>query len=212
MRYIYLIKDPISNKVVYVGETAKIKERFNTHKYGHKVSDSKEKIEWINNLKKLGLSPKFEIVKIVETKEQALIEENNLIMDYINKGFKLFNINNRTTIKQYDLNGNLIGEFTNTKDAINKTGIRPRLNRASSGNYQWSYSDFKPDLIVKKELGKKIKCKKVLQIDKIGNIVAEFEGVRIASKITGIDHRSISQVASGSLIRKTAGGFKWKYK
>jgi predicted GIY-YIG superfamily endonuclease len=212
MRYIYLIKDPTNDLVVYVGETSNVKQRFISHRCGNSTNFSKEKMEWTNNLKKLGLLPKFEIVKIVETKEQALIEENNLIMDYINKGFKLFNIKNRTTIKQYDLYGNLIGEFTNTKDAINKTGIRPRLNRASSGNYQWSYSDFKPDLIVKKELGKKIKCKKVLQIDKSGNIVAEFEGVRIASKITGIDHRSISQVASGSLIRKTAGGFKWKYK
>lgn len=32
-----------------------------------------------------------------------------------------------------------------------------------------------------------------------------------ACKITGIDHRSISQVAAGSKTRKTAGGFIWKY-
>lgn len=212
MRYIYLIKDPTNDLVVYVGETSNVKERFISHKCGNASNFSKEKMEWTNNLKKLGLSPKFEIVKIVDTKEQALIEENNLIMDYINKGFKLFNIKNRTTIKQYDLEGNLVGEYTNTTEVIKKTGLRPRMDRATSGNYQWSYSDFKPELIVKKELGKKVRCKKVLQIDKNENIVAEFEGVRIASKITGIDHRSISQVASGSLIRKTAGGFKWKYK
>lgn len=212
MRYIYLIKDPTNDLVVYVGETSNVKKRFIAHKYGHIYSDCKEKVEWTNNLKKLGLSPKFEIVKIVDTKEQALIEENNLIIDYINKGFKLFNINNKTTIKQYDLEGNLVGEYTNSTEVTKKTGLRPRMDRATSGNYQWSYSDFNPELIIKKELGKKIKCKKVLQIDKSGNIVAEFEGVRIASKLTGIDHRSISQVASGSLIRKTAGGFKWKYK
>lgn len=212
MRYIYLLKDPTNDLVVYVGETSNLKKRFIAHKYGHCYSDCKEKLEWTNNLKKLGLFPKFEIVKVVDTKEQALIEENNLIMDYINKGFKLFNINNTTTIKQYDLEGNLIGEFTNIKDAIKKTGIRPRIGRATSGNYHWSYSNFNAELIINKELGKKTKCKNVLQIDKSGNIVAEFEGVRIASKLTGIDHRSISQVASGSLIRKTAGGFKWKYK
>ena len=41
---------------------------------------------------------------------------------------------------------------------------------------------------------------------------AEHEGVRLACAATGIDHRSISQVAAGSLIRKTAGGYLWKYK
>jgi hypothetical protein len=54
--------------------------------------------------------------------------------------------------------------------------------------------------------------KLVLQIDKNGNIVNQFNGVREACRITGIDHRSISQVASGSLVRKSAGGYKWSYK
>lgn len=47
---------------------------------------------------------------------------------------------------------------------------------------------------------------------KNGDVLAEFEGVRRACEITGIDHRSISQVAAGSAVRKTAGGFLWKYK
>jgi hypothetical protein len=51
-----------------------------------------------------------------------------------------------------------------------------------------------------------------LQINKKGEIIAEHNGVRLACVTTGIDHRSISQVAAGSKIRKTAGGFFWKYK
>jgi predicted GIY-YIG superfamily endonuclease len=54
--------------------------------------------------------------------------------------------------------------------------------------------------------------KTVQQLDKSGNVIAEFDGVREAGRITGIDHRSISQVAAGSTIRKSAGGFIWKYK
>ena len=53
--------------------------------------------------------------------------------------------------------------------------------------------------------------KKVQQIDKLGNVVNEFYGVREACRETKIDHRSIAQVAGGSKIRKTAGGYKWKY-
>lgn len=54
--------------------------------------------------------------------------------------------------------------------------------------------------------------KEVYQIDLNNNIIDLFEGVRDASRKTGIDHRSIAQVAAGSIIRKTAGGYKWKYK
>ena len=53
--------------------------------------------------------------------------------------------------------------------------------------------------------------KKVYQYNKKNELIAEFEGVREACRITGIDHRSIAQVASGSKIRKSAGGFIWKY-
>lgn len=53
--------------------------------------------------------------------------------------------------------------------------------------------------------------KRVAQLDKDGNVVEWFKGVRDACRKTGIDHRSIAKVASGSTKRKTAGGFNWKY-
>lgn len=53
--------------------------------------------------------------------------------------------------------------------------------------------------------------KKVRQIDLKGNLVAEFEGVREASRITGISHHTIQKVAKGKEKRKTAGGYVWKY-
>lgn len=53
--------------------------------------------------------------------------------------------------------------------------------------------------------------KKVSQFDKKGNFINDFDGVREACRITGVDHRSIAQVAGGSKIRKSAGGFIWKY-
>lgn len=54
--------------------------------------------------------------------------------------------------------------------------------------------------------------KEVFQYDKQFNLVASYRGVREASRITGIDHRSIAQVANGSYIhRKTAGKYYWRY-
>jgi predicted GIY-YIG superfamily endonuclease len=53
--------------------------------------------------------------------------------------------------------------------------------------------------------------KKVIQKTKDGIVVNTFDGVREAFRLTGVDHRSIAQVAGGSKIRKTAGGFLWEY-
>lgn len=211
MRYIYLLKDPISKEVVYVGETSKPKQRYNQHVWGI-VGDSEEKKSWVKNLKAIGLKPLFEIIDTADSKRAAILKENDNIVALLKKGIKLFNTNNSRTLKQYDLFGKLIREYADRKLALEISGIIPRPERHTSGGYQWSYGDFSPGLFLQKEASKKVLCKPVLQIDKSGNIIKEFEGVRIAHKETGIDHRSISQVAAGSQIRKTAGGFIWKYK
>ena len=53
--------------------------------------------------------------------------------------------------------------------------------------------------------------KKVAQYDIEGNLIAVYEGVREAGRVTGISHKSISKVARGVKYRKTAGGYVWKY-
>ena len=212
MRYIYLLKDPTTNEIVYVGETSKIKQRYEQHKWGLK-GDSEEKKNWLSSLKAKGLVPIMEIVATVNNKEEAIIEENKLIVKYLKNGIKLFNIRNTETIKQFDFNGNLINEFSNKQIAKRITGIRVNLDRYSSGGYCWTKDEhFDKEKFIKKDEYKTKRCKKVLQIDLNGNLIAEFIGVRIAGKETGIDHRSISAVAAGSKIRKTAGGYQWKYK
>lgn len=212
MRYIYLLKDPTTNEIVYVGETSKIKQRYEQHKWGLK-GDSEEKKKWLSSLKEKGLVPVMEIITSVNTKHEALIEENKQIVKLLKNGIKLFNIRNTETIKQFDIDGNLINEFSNMKVAKMITGIRVHLERYSSGGYYWTTDEnFDKDRFLKKDEYKTKKCKKVLQIDLNGNLIAEFIGVRIAGKETGIDHRSISAVAAGSKIRKTAGGYQWKYK
>jgi hypothetical protein len=86
------------------------------------------------------------------------------------------------------------------------------FNRNNGGN--------KPPLQIanrtKEQKQNAVKCsplkKAVIQYTKDMEFVNEFIGVREAYRKTKIDHRSIAAVASGSSIRKTAGGFKWKYK
>ncbi len=55
--------------------------------------------------------------------------------------------------------------------------------------------------------------KSVIQKTKDGIFVNEFLGVREACRLTGIDHRSIAEIANGSNPKRhSAGGFKWEYK
>jgi hypothetical protein len=212
MRYIYLLKDPRTNEVVYVGETSNIKSRYEHHKCGL-VQDSQEKKDWLSSLKENNLVPIMEIITSVNNKNEALIEENKQIVKFLKSGVKLFNIRNTKTIKQFDSEGNLINEFSNMQVAKLITGIRGRLDRYSSGGYYWTTENhFDKERFLKKNSNKTNRCKKVLQIDSEGKIIAEYMGVRIAGKETGIDYRSISAVAAGSKIRKTAGGYQWKYK
>lgn len=60
------------------------------------------------------------------------------------------------------------------------------------------------------------KTRHIIQIDLEGNFIAEYANGEIASRLTGICHRNILQVASKEeykpgKTRKQAGGFYWKY-
>lgn len=50
----------------------------------------------------------------------------------------------------------------------------------------------------------------VIQYNKDGSEIASFDSYSQASQETGIPHANIWKVANG--LRKSAGGFKWKYK
>ena len=61
--------------------------------------------------------------------------------------------------------------------------------------------------------------KKILQCDLGGNLICEFNNAKDAERNTGVCSRNILQVAAKTpfnkkknLVRKTAGGFKWKFK
>jgi hypothetical protein len=211
MRYIYILKDPISKEVKYIGETSKPDQRYRQHCWGL-TGDCDEKKLWLVGLKAMELRPLFEIIDFAEDKRAALIKENSAIVNYIKSGVLLFNVKNKTTLKQYNQFGQLIGEFSDGKRAFEITGIRARIDRCTTHGFQWTYGAFNPALFEQKESAKKVLCKPVLQLKETGEVVAEYEGVRIAYAKTGIDHRSISAVAGGSPKRKTAGGFVWKYK
>ena len=126
MRYIYLLKNPEDNKIVYVGETVNIKHRFIKHKCGS-IYDSEDKKEWLKYLKSKDLNPIIEIIDFADNKQDALIKENFYISKYLKEGYKLFNINinNYTSnINNYFINiNNYISNINNYICFVNNYSI-----------------------------------------------------------------------------------------
>jgi predicted GIY-YIG superfamily endonuclease len=87
----------------------------------------------------------------------------------------------------------------------------PITNKNDGGNNPPIQNKKRTDAQKRKSFDCSVLRKKVKQFDKKGNFIAEYEGVREAYRITKIDHRSIAQVAGGSKIRKSAGGYLWQY-
>ena len=54
------------------------------------------------------------------------------------------------------------------------------------------------------------RCRTVLQYDKQGNFIREWEYIKLASRTLKIHDTGIIQCCKGK--RQTAGGFVWKYK
>ena len=87
----------------------------------------------------------------------------------------------------------------------------PKINGYTSGGFVWTNGVFDASKLEIYSKSKEVLCKEVHQLHKDGTFIQSFKGVREACRQTNIDHRSIAQVAGGSKIRKTAGGYKWKY-
>lgn len=66
----------------------------------------------------------------------------------------------------------------------------------------------KPESVYKNFLAQK--KKPINQYDTDGNLIQEYDGIRLAERVTGIKRQSLISALSGK--SKTSGGFIWKYK
>lgn len=124
----------------------------------------------------------------------------------------------KKTIRKYSKDGMFLEEYNNISDASNLTGIsctsiRRMLNgkNKTAGGYIWSedYSDSEIKSIeIKIENINNNKPVKVMQVDaETGEIVGEYDSMKQAERITGINQKSISDVLRGKQNR--AGGYLW---
>lgn len=116
-------------------------------------------------------------------------------------------------VLQYSLTGEFLKEYNSLKEAseeskINKGTICKVCNGKglTAGGYIWRYK--KNPLESNESI--KTKNKIILQYDKQGKFIKEYESITQAAKETNTNLGNIQQVCIGK--RKTANNYIWKYK
>lgn len=115
-----------------------------------------------------------------------------------------------TPVSQYTLQGQLIKTYPSIKDASEATGTKKSCicscckgDIKSANGFLWAYKGNKPNM--SKRYASKFKS--VVQYDLNGKIVRKWESMKAAETVASL--QAISACCRG--VRKTAGGFIWKY-
>jgi len=182
---VYTHKRKDNDKIFYVGATKNIK-RLNSkdgrNKYWHTINDL------------VGFYS--EIVHECDTHKEAYYTEQYLIAYYgrLDKG-----------------KGNLVNM---TDGGIGHKGMiwseenRLRSSKLHKGNkYRLGHKMSKKN----RDILNKVLYKPVLQYSKDGTLLNEWDSVISASNKLNINQSHIAEVSRGNSIRKTAGGYIWKY-
>lgn len=179
----------------------------------HHSEETKNKI----SKKRLGRKlSKETIEKIKEARAKQVFTEE--YYKNLRESMKKF----RKKVAQYDFDGNLVNIYDSITIASEKTGINDSSissvchnKRQSAGGYYWRFVNnneiinSKIDLQINIRAIEESKPKSVIQYDKNGNVVAKYNSIREASKLTGIVLSSIVETCKGK--RRTAGGYIWRY-
>lgn len=113
---------------------------------------------------------------------------------------------------QYTIDYKYIDTFESLKEAAINTGIERRLIGAncsgktfSAGGFRWKYEDDPEDFVKPKGA-----IHPVEQIDlKTGDVIAVFNSINEASKVTGASLTHIGSVCRGK--RNKCGGYRWRF-
>lgn len=209
MGYIYKIINNINQKV-YIGQTTRnIDIRWKEH-----CRHFKQDMPISKAIKKYGVE-NFTIEKI-EVCEDNLLDkrEQYWIKHYDSfnkeKGYNATFGGQRTGFEMTDKIKKVFSLWQSgfgQKEIVEKT----KLNVETVHNYLIKSGVTSEDIRERqKEILRRKKGKPTIQYSLDGDFIQEWHSVAEAERATGIGRRNIGAVCNGK--RKTAGGFKWKYK
>lgn len=158
----------------------------------------------------------WEQIDTASSNDELALMEKQYIMEY-NSYESGYNSDSgggfKKTVYQYQLkDGSLVALYDCLDNAANAVSADKRsISRAclNVGNtyqgFYWSYElkePFIPNIDARK--------KEVIQMDLEGNIIAEYESMAEASRLTNVNKSSIAKCCRGE--RKSASSYRWKYK
>lgn len=123
---------------------------------------------------------------------------------------------NKMELYMMDENLNIVKEFSSGIEAAEYVGVKPqqiydalhKLNNYTVG-YYWCRKENYLNFIENFIPHNKVITKAVHKCDLQNNILKTYESFREANRQTGVDRKSIKQCCEN--IRKTAGGYIWRY-
>lgn len=226
--YIYQHIRLDTNEIFYIGKGTK---KLKGNVYHRAYTRSSRNEHWLNIVNKT--SYKVEILEEFETEEHCLLKETELIILYgfsWNNTGTLCNIvkdnneikflarkgssnKNCKEVHQYYLSGDYVQSFSSVVKA-KKEFPCDIYNAAagrvpSAGGYQWRFIKYDKLDPYSSESSRINKSKSILQYDKRGNFIKEWQGSKQPSEALNINRGAIRNCLSG--IAKSAGNYVWKY-
>ena len=197
------------NDETYVGYSGDIEARIKIHRNNHNIKDwvvIEECTEWELKAKEV------EWIKHYDSYHHGLNSNKG------GGGAPLGSIHKTTKynpIYQYNLNGDFIREWHNARQCSKELEINnghlhiilETQGRKTMSGFRFTREKVDSLLPTTKNAGRK---KIVIQYDKQGNMLNEYESARHASRALNLFHSGITNVCRGNA--KTSGGFIFKYK
>jgi hypothetical protein len=230
MYYTYLHKRLDNNEIFYVGigKVYEGKNDFETYQRAYQTYSRNKFWKFLTSKTNYTviIDKKFEDRKECEEREIELISKygrrdlnKGTLVNLTDggEGLKGCRPKNARKVYQYDLKGNFIKVFDTIQQAekeVNCTNISGCCRGVvrTAGKYQWSYTKSKMKEV--RYHTSEERSKKVLQFNKDGILINEFESVQEASKFISnsiVGSSSISNCCNNKKL-KTYKGFIWKFK
>jgi hypothetical protein len=227
--FIYTLKDPKTNLIRYVGKTKNLEDRYSRHLqpcYLEKYDKNTYKSNWIKKILKDDEKPIMEILdvgdinnindleiywieqlrqwgfKLVNLSDGGEIGVNWKGRKHTEKSKELNMINqpNRKEVIQYDLNGNILGEYKSISEASKKTKCHIAMisnccNKKSHYTVKGTVFRYVGDEFDYTSYNKKVQksTKKVNQYDLIGNFIKTHDSIKECAIFFNIGHSNISR-------------------
>lgn len=224
MNYIYALADPITDNICYVGKTNNLNKRKSEHNYLNREISSHKK-NWIQKLKKNGLSPN--LIVLDEVDEDWIYWESYWIAQMRTWGFDLLNhtnggdggFANSGSFRKGRVPWNKGKGFVkscivcSTSYFSNRGANKKTCSRECANQHRKNLGIKPPQHTIPWNKGRtysSTRSRKVLQLDFWGNIVQEHNSCKEAALRMGCISETIRRACSGA--QKTAKNFKWKYK